>query len=57
MSQSDLQKPDLPKHMQAIEIRNDREKPYLALGETALPEFGPEDVLVRVRASGSTALI
>lgn len=52
MSQSDLQKPDLPKHMQAIEIRNDREKPYLALGETALPEFGPEDVLVRVRASG-----
>lgn len=43
---------DFPAQMKAIEIRKDTETPYLALGETAMPQYGAEDVLVRVKAAG-----
>ncbi|MEQ8287223.1 NAD(P)H-quinone oxidoreductase [Thalassospira sp.] len=43
---------DLPAQMHVIEIRKDAEKPYLALGTADIPEFGSEDVLVRIRAAG-----
>jgi len=43
---------DFPAQMKAIEIRKDTETPYLVLGETAMPQYGAEDVLVRVKASG-----
>ncbi|MEQ9345500.1 MAG: NAD(P)H-quinone oxidoreductase [Thalassospira sp.] len=43
---------DLPAQMHVIEIRKDAEKPYLALGTADIPEIGPEDVLVRIRAAG-----
>ena len=43
---------DFPAQMKAIEIRKDTETPYLALGKTGLPQYGAEDVLVRVKAAG-----
>ncbi|WP_430474626.1 NAD(P)H-quinone oxidoreductase [Thalassospira lucentensis] len=43
---------DLPAQMHVIEIRKDAEKPYLAPGKADIPEFGSEDVLVRIRAAG-----
>lgn len=43
---------DFPAQMKAIEIRKDTETPYLVLGKTGLPQYGAEDVLVRVKAAG-----
>ena len=51
-SQADASHAEIPKRMQAIEIKNDRKDPYLAMTEEDVPAFGAEDVLVRVRACG-----
>ncbi|WP_033068384.1 NAD(P)H-quinone oxidoreductase [Thalassospira australica] len=44
--------PDLPTHMNAIEIKKRDDSPYMTVGEIALPECGPDDVLVRIAAAG-----
>lgn len=44
--------PDLPTHMNAIEIKKRDDSPYMTVGEIALPECGPNDVLVRIAAAG-----
>jgi putative PIG3 family NAD(P)H quinone oxidoreductase len=38
--------------MKAVEIRRDADSPYLAVGEIDLPEYGDDDVLVKVAAAG-----
>ncbi|NIY77564.1 NAD(P)H-quinone oxidoreductase [Thalassospira sp. HF15] len=38
--------------MKAIEITKDTDKPALVAGDVAVPEYGPDDVLVKVAASG-----
>ncbi|KZB70520.1 NAD(P)H-quinone oxidoreductase [Thalassospira sp. MCCC 1A01148] len=38
--------------MKAVEITKDADKPALVVGEIALPDYGPDDVLIRVAASG-----
>ncbi|WP_249742039.1 MULTISPECIES: NAD(P)H-quinone oxidoreductase [Thalassospira] len=43
---------DFPARMKAVEITKDADKPALVVGEIALPDYGPDDVLIRVAASG-----
>ncbi|WP_297021460.1 NAD(P)H-quinone oxidoreductase [Thalassospira sp.] len=43
---------EFPENMKAIEIIKDGDKPALVLGEVAVPDYGADDVLVRVAASG-----
>jgi putative PIG3 family NAD(P)H quinone oxidoreductase len=43
---------DFPTRMKAVEITKDADKPALVVGEIALPDYGPDDVLIRVVASG-----
>ncbi len=43
---------DFPARMKAVEISKDADKPALVVGEIALPDYGPDDVLIRVAASG-----
>jgi putative PIG3 family NAD(P)H quinone oxidoreductase len=38
--------------MKAVEITKDADKPALVVGEIALPDYGPDEVLIRVAASG-----
>lgn len=47
-----MSNPDLPTHMNAIEIKKRDDSPYMTVGEIALPECGPDDVLVRIAAAG-----
>lgn len=43
---------DFPTRMKAVEITKDADKPALVVGEIALPDYGPDEVLIRVAASG-----
>lgn len=43
---------DFPARMKAVEITKDADKPALVVGEIALPDYGPDEVLIRVAASG-----
>ena len=43
---------DFPACMKAVEITKDADKPALVVGEIALPDYGPDEVLIRVAASG-----
>tara|TARA_B100000519_G_scaffold178636_1_gene169054 strand:+ start:869 stop:1876 length:1008 start_codon:yes stop_codon:yes gene_type:complete len=43
---------DFPARMKAVEITKDADKPALVVGEVALPDYGPDEVLIRVAASG-----
>ncbi|WP_296994341.1 NAD(P)H-quinone oxidoreductase [Thalassospira sp. UBA1131] len=47
-----MSNPEFPKKMKAVEIRKDTDTPALVLGDVAVPDCGPDDVLVRVAASG-----
>ncbi|WP_254870271.1 NAD(P)H-quinone oxidoreductase [Thalassospira sp. HF15] len=47
-----MSNPDFPDRMKAIEITKDTDKPALVAGDVAVPEYGPDDVLVKVAASG-----
>jgi len=43
---------DFPARMKAVEITKDADKPALVVGEIALPDYGPDEVLIRVAATG-----
>ena len=43
---------DFPARMKAVEITKDADNPALVVGEIALPDYGPDEVLIRVAASG-----
>lgn len=47
-----MSNPDFPNRMKAIEITKDADKPALVAGDVPVPEYGPDDVLVKVAASG-----
>lgn len=47
-----MSRQDFPTQMQAIEICQDGNEPFLAAGKVDMPRIGPEDVLVRVAAAG-----
>jgi putative PIG3 family NAD(P)H quinone oxidoreductase len=47
-----MSNPEIPENMKAIEIKQDADSPTLVLGDVAVPDYGPDDVLVRVAASG-----
>ena len=47
-----MSNPEFPEKMKAVEITKDTAPPALVLGDVAVPDHGPDDVLVRVAASG-----
>ncbi|WP_417836124.1 NAD(P)H-quinone oxidoreductase [Thalassospira tepidiphila] len=47
-----MSNPEFPRKMKAVEITKDTAPPALVLGDVAVPDHGPNDVLVRVAASG-----
>jgi len=47
-----MSNPEFPEKMKAVEITKDTDTPALVLGDVAVPDHGPDDVLVRVAASG-----
>jgi putative PIG3 family NAD(P)H quinone oxidoreductase len=42
----------IPKQMKAIEITKGANKPTLVVGKVKVPDYGPDDVLVRIAARG-----
>jgi len=47
-----MSNPEFPEKMKAVEITKDTAPTALVLGDVAVPDHGPDDVLVRVAASG-----